>query len=246
MPIYTQSCTLTGRTRFNGRSCTRYGVALDAGVAGKSSDDASLTYYEKGCEYDDLTGCAFAARVLREKRVSRKDVKRVARLLKRAARGSNPYGVALAATNESARYFASTFSCDTVVDKLLEHGCTANLRARACALHGWGRRLGVCGKRDDARARSDYRIACEKGCPDGCVSLGLLYSRGEGGPKDKSRAVELYKKACEMGYSGGCNNLGVMFNNGEGGKQDKKEARRWYKKACEMGDETGCDNLKEK
>lgn len=87
------------------------------------------------------------------------------------------------------------------------------------------------------------KSACEKGDTATCVSLALLYLKGEGVKQDPIQAARLYREACEGGYPVACNNLGVMYESGTGVPRDLVRAVALFRKACDGQFEGGCFNL---
>lgn len=97
--------------------------------------------------------------------------------------------------------------------------------------------------RDEARAVTLYKQACEGGSAAGCRGLGVLHGRGKAVPLDHGRAVALFGKACSGGDAAGCANLGVMHEAGWGVTRDDARALALYKQACDGGDASGCNHL---
>ena len=83
---------------------------------------------------------------------------------------------------------------------------------------------GLGGKKDQAKARSLLKKACEDGHAMGCYLLGAMWLTGLGGPEDKAQTRLYYHKACEGGEAKGCFNLGLLWLKGEGGPRDYTKA----------------------
>jgi TPR repeat protein len=103
------------------------------------------------------------------------------------------------------------------------------------------------------RLRAEDVAALEKGCADAhvqdCVTLGLLYTLGDGVPADAAKgtslfktAVGLYDEACRRGdlSRSGCMGLALMHERGAGVPRDGAEAARLFQKACDGKDADAC------
>jgi TPR repeat protein len=53
-----------------------------------------------------------------------------------------------------------------------------------------------------------YESSCERGVPQACRRLSILYAAGAGVPKDEAKARNLREKACTGGYEVACRELG--------------------------------------
>ena len=79
------------------------------------------------------------------------------------------------------------------------------------------------------------RRAAEAGDRESQVTLGWLYSNGEGVPRDKAEAARWYKRAAEQGDVKAQLALGWLYYSGDGVKRDLREAAYWYGKAAAKG-----------
>jgi hypothetical protein len=59
-------------------------------------------------------------------------------------------------------------------------------------------------RKDMARAKSLYQLACDGKDAMGCAGLAFMYENGHAVPKDKRRAKQLYKEACAGGFEMAC------------------------------------------
>ncbi len=80
-----------------------------------------------------------------------------------------------------------------------------------------------------------FSSAEEKGDPDACGNLGVLYMKGEGVTKDQAKGVGLFKKGADLGNAFCMDLLAKCFEAGDGVTQDASAAQRWYKAAAEKG-----------
>src|SRR6185436_11935459 len=70
-----------------------------------------------------------------------------------------------------------------------------------------------------AASEEDFREAikrAEKGDPDAQMSVGMMYSFGEGVPQNYEEALKWYRRAASSGNPIAQNNLGIMYINGRG------------------------------
>lgn len=103
----------------------------------------------------------------------------------------------------------------------------------------------AAGPLEDANAayvRGDYATAlaltrplAEQGAASAQVSIGAMYSRGEGVPVNYAEAVRWYRRAAETGDAAGQAKLGLMFLFGLGVPRDVVEAANWFRKAADQG-----------
>lgn len=113
-------------------------------------------------------------------------------------------------------------------------------QAESCLVLGvmYARGIGVT--RDDDRATSLYRRACDGGDPEGCAALGSCAQRGSGIPVDLDLAASLYTRACNAGLGAGCTDLGVLYADGKGPPGSDAQVFDLWKRGCNGGDGTGC------
>jgi TPR repeat protein len=67
------------------------------------------------------------------------------------------------------------------------------------------------------------------------VTLGSMYSSGEGVPEDDREAVRWFRLAADQGYARAQFYLACMYGGGFGVSADSGEAARWYRKAADQG-----------
>jgi len=101
---------------------------------------------------------------------------------------------------------------------------------------------------EDALVRGDYETAlkewrplAEKGNAKAQVSLGIMYSQGQGVPQDYVEAVKWVRLAAEQGSAGAQYNLGRMYFEGLGVPQDWILALMWTNLAAAQGHEAAIE-----
>lgn len=87
------------------------------------------------------------------------------------------------------------------------------------------------------------QLACEKGLPDGCATLGQQYKDGISGPRNRQEALALFTKACDMGSAKGCYLEGTSWFSGWGGPIDLVRARLLHQQGCDGGVGEACLGL---
>lgn len=92
-------------------------------------------------------------------------------------------------------------------------------------------------------ARKFFLDAASRGYVEADLSLGLLYSAGQGVDKDFSEARKWYEKSAKSGNAAGLNALGTLYDKGLGVPRDYAEARKWYLRAAALGDPDANYNL---
>lgn len=75
------------------------------------------------------------------------------------------------------------------------------------------------------------------------LTLGTLYSNGEGVTQSDQNAAKWFRKAAEQGESHAQHNLAVLYENGRGLTQSFENAAKWYRKAAEQGNSRSMLNL---
>jgi TPR repeat protein len=95
-----------------------------------------------------------------------------------------------------------------------------------------------------------YRMAANQGHAEAQLSLGRIYSSGDGVSQDGKEAVKWYHKAADQGIARAKYELGIMYEFGEGVPEDDTKASWWYseaaeeyRKAAEQGDADAQDSL---
>lgn len=97
--------------------------------------------------------------------------------------------------------------------------------------------------RDDVRALTALRKACEANEPRGCTKAGVLLARGRGAPKDNAAAATLYQRGCDGADLDGCANLARAHANGLGVARDPATAIAIASRACDAGGMLACSML---
>ncbi|MDD5760205.1 MAG: tetratricopeptide repeat protein [Desulfobulbaceae bacterium] len=80
------------------------------------------------------------------------------------------------------------------------------------------------------------KSSAEQGKADAQITLGKMYSDGNGVPQDDVLAFSWYQKAAEQGDLRGECNVGQSYAEGKGVTKDYAQAVAWYRKAAEQGD----------
>ena len=83
---------------------------------------------------------------------------------------------------------------------------------------------------------------CNSGDSQSCVTLGLLYLRGQGVEVNQGSALALFRKACHVGSARGCGLVGESYLFGEGTRPDISQAKEVLERACILGDPASCFN----
>jgi clan AA aspartic protease (TIGR02281 family) len=114
-------------------------------------------------------------------------------------------------------------------------------------------RAAVSGPFEDATAayqRGDYATAyrlvrplADQGNAGAQISLGLMYSKGEGVPQNYTEAMKWFRLAADQGVPEAQFTLGRMYHDGEGVPLDYAEATKWYRKAADQGFALAQSNL---
>jgi len=95
-------------------------------------------------------------------------------------------------------------------------------------------------EKDEARAETLYRKACEMNDAPACVFAGQMNEYARGVPKDDTSAARFYELACDRGWPTGCYNFAIMLENGRGVPVDLEKAAALYRVACTAGAKTAC------
>ena len=86
-------------------------------------------------------------------------------------------------------------------------------------------------------------LAAQRGDPQACSNVGLMYSNGEGISKDPREAMKWFLRAAEHGDADCQAKVGHMSQIGEGVPQNYAEAVKWYRHAAEHGHAVAQNNL---
>jgi len=82
-------------------------------------------------------------------------------------------------------------------------------------------------------------LACERGQPSSCVTLGLWRLDPERPEHDPGAGTALLRRACDAGHARGCGVLGRALA-AAAGDGDASEALALLERACALGDSAGC------
>jgi hypothetical protein len=85
-------------------------------------------------------------------------------------------------------------------------------------------------------------VPCQHGDVQSCLTLGLLYQRGQGVARNDASALALFREACASGSPRGCGLVGESYLFGQGTPVNRPGARVSLEKACELGDAPSCYN----
>ena len=91
---------------------------------------------------------------------------------------------------------------------------------------------------DDAEAVRWYQLAAHQGDARAQVSLGFMYSNGNGVPQDYSKAMRWYQLAADQGNASAQTSLGFMYKYSSGVPQDYVSAHMWLNIASANGGES--------
>jgi hypothetical protein len=94
--------------------------------------------------------------------------------------------------------------------------------------------------KNDTRALTLFKRACDDSDPPACRHLGDMYRNGQWVPKDPAQAARQYQRSCDLGDGTGCRLLAAMMEAGEGVPKDVKKARQLKARACKAGDQEAC------
>jgi hypothetical protein len=141
---------------------------------------------------------------------------------------------------------ASLLGCQAATKTLAHIECKAG-DANACfrlgclSLGDGG--LGADTSRNAAQSAALFGQACDGGVTEACVSLGNLYTVGEGVAKDRGKAAALYRKACDARILDECDyHVAIDTYLLEPGV-DPAQAVALNRKACELNDAKACVTL---
>jgi uncharacterized protein len=87
-------------------------------------------------------------------------------------------------------------------------------------------------------SEEDFREAmkrAEKGDSEAQLSVGMMYSFGEGVPQNFEEALKWYRRAAVAGNPIAQNNLGTMYLSGRGVPKNAAEGSRWLRLAADQG-----------
>ena len=90
------------------------------------------------------------------------------------------------------------------------------------------------------RAAALYQIACDRGDPVACTTLGVRLSVGRGLPRERQRGLSLLERGCGARAWGACTQLGAAWWTGDGRPHDPAHAVLLFRSACETGDLLAC------
>jgi uncharacterized protein len=90
-------------------------------------------------------------------------------------------------------------------------------------------------KKQYIEAKQSAEAGVRAGSTTAMVTLGRIYSTGNGAQRDFTAANDWFRKAADLGNGAAMNGLGDSFSAGNGVARDYAEALRWYHKADETG-----------
>jgi hypothetical protein len=96
---------------------------------------------------------------------------------------------------------------------------------------------------DYAKAAQLYIPLAKQGHVKAQLSLGVMYSLGQGVEKDDQEATKWFELAAGQGQALAQDILGETYDQGRGVPKDYSKAVRWYRLAAEQGDALGQYNL---
>ena len=124
--------------------------------------------------------------------------------------------------------------------KLYEEACAAGV-GRGCNSFGLILIQGLGGSKEEAKAVTIMRAACEQDDFDSCVNIGFLHMDGAAGvAKDAAKGNDYFEKGCKMGHAKSCNALSHSYVSGDGVKKDVGRAASLAHEACEGAYAAGC------
>lgn len=124
--------------------------------------------------------------------------------------------------------------------KLYEEVCDSGT-GRGCNSLGYVLLQGLGGSKDNTKALSIMRAACDHDDFDSCVNLGFLHTDGVAGvAKDMAKGNDYFEKGCKMGHAKSCNALSHSYVSGDGVKKDVARAASLAHEACEGAYAAGC------
>jgi len=94
-----------------------------------------------------------------------------------------------------------------------------------------------------AKAFEAYTKLANKNDAQSQLSLGVMYSLGQGVTQSHKIAAKWFQQSAKRGNVMAQNILGEMYDQGTGVPQDYKIAAKWYRLAAEQGDTHGQYNL---
>lgn len=101
---------------------------------------------------------------------------------------------------------------------------------------GWGTAV------DKGRAAQCYRIAADRGLPEGMYNYATLLALGAGVGEDRAVALAWLEKAAALGFAKAINFVGSFAEDGWAGPRDMARAADCYAHAAQGGDFRGCFN----
>jgi uncharacterized protein len=219
-------------------TCAKGLVAMESGKCAKPTADAAhiCAPEDSGdcgvqCEKGSKTSCAILGRSYMIGRGVPKDLARAKALLGTACSG----GVAPACARLGEIAFAEGRGAEA--EKLLSDACAT----------GWFQACDTLGKMALAKpgaAKVDvfamFKRACAGGDPEGCWSLGMLFSNGLGVRKNDAEAYRYFELACTGGAKLGCTSLAKAIDEGRGTEADPKRALDLLLATCERGYSDAC------
>jgi len=129
--------------------------------------------------------------------------------------------------------------------KYFERGClgTKYSSLEACNSSGVRYLRGEGVATSEAKARTYFFTACNKGLSTGCYNLGDTYFNSISYSNDGERGIKYHNIACDASMTLACIDLGKEYETGNTIIQNYNFARVFYDKACELNNPDGCNLL---
>jgi TPR repeat protein len=148
-----------------------------------------------------------------------------------------PPAAAAPAENAASAEPAASGPCTTA------QACDARCRrghVPSCSAAGVFYLEGKGVSKDETKALTLFKRACDESDPPACRHLGSMYKNGQWVPKDDGQAAKLHQRACDLGDGVACRVLSGWVAAGEGVPKDARKARQLKAKACKNGDQESC------
>lgn len=219
------------------KQCCVGGVYTSAALPTCKMNISRDSYYRKNfrkeCASNDVYGCYFLGKALREEG-NHKDANQE---FERACSFNVKDSCFLLGSNFIEGHGAAKDI--PRANELFERGCKGGDEG-SCVELGLSYAIARGVNKDSARAAALYADACEADAFRGCTLLGMMHSEGEGVKEDKARANQLFQQACDLDDARACVLLGSNRFFGRGIARDSDAARALHEKACELSHEPGC------
>jgi uncharacterized protein len=247
LPEAEQACA-----RRDGDACFRLGNQYSEGTGVPKDTQKAITFYDKGCDANDLPSCGeFGASLvdmyhLRDANAPADErraraARRAQAAFRKICRGANEmqacrfaddlYSMTDAAGDGSTRNISIEHRLF-----ITEEACEDAKHQKSCY---------------DGRLLALAQRACANNNGPGCYLVGRWYSDGQVLPRNVHHAIAFYAKACGLNDVFACRNFGSLLidyyhllDQGVPGDQRraqaKRDARLAFRKACEYGIPAAC------